>query len=196
MSDAKSTNVVADYLRQVDRALEAAGVRDRASIVEGLREHVELEMNGDETSNVQSLIDRVGRPDEIASAASVGGPDRAPVRDWWAVVLLFVGGFAWGVGWIIGLALVWTSHTWSRREKILATFVVPGGLSATWWWFLTTAGPSGCTAAYLRGTRVLGHCTSLPVAEPLRIAIGVALMLASLLTAFVLSKQILRLRLP
>lgn len=196
MSDAKSTNVVADYLRQVDRALEAAGVRDRASIVEGLREHVEFEMNADETSNVQSLIDRVGRPDEIASAASVGDPDRAPVRDWWAVVLLFVGGFAWGVGWIIGLALVWTSHTWSRREKILATFVVPGGLSATWWWFLTTAGPSGCTAAYLRGTRLLGHCTSLPVAEPLRIAIGVALMLASLLTAFVLSKQILRLRLP
>jgi hypothetical protein len=196
MSDANSTNVIADYLRQVDRALDAAGVRDRASIVEGLREHAELEMSADETSNVQSLIDRLGRPDEIVAAAAVGAPDGAPVRDWWAVVLLFLGGFALGVGWIIGLALVWMSHTWSRGQKILATVVVPGGLSATWWWFLATAGPSGCTAAYLHGTRVLGHCTSLPVAEPLRIAIGVVLMLASLLTAFVLSRQILRLRMP
>jgi hypothetical protein len=196
MSDTNSTNVIADYLRQVDKALDAAGVRDRASIVEGLREHVQLEMSADETSNVQSLIDRLGRPDEIAAAASVSGPDRPPVRDWWAVVMLLVGGFAVGIGWVIGLALVWTSQTWSRREKILATVVVPGGLSATWWWFLTTAGPSGCTAAYLHGTRLFRHCTSLPVAESLRIAIGVVLMLASLLTAFVLSRQIRRFRMP
>jgi hypothetical protein len=46
-----------------------------------------------------------------------------------ALVLLLIGGIVLPVlGWIIGVILLWRSATWSSREKLLGTFVVPGGL--------------------------------------------------------------------
>jgi hypothetical protein len=33
------------------------------------------------------------------------------------------------VGWVIGVVLLWLSPTWTAREKLIGTFVVPGGLA-------------------------------------------------------------------
>jgi hypothetical protein len=44
------------------------------------------------------------------------------------VVLLLLGLLVLGVGWLIGLALLWASPTWRLRDKLLGTLVVPGGL--------------------------------------------------------------------
>jgi hypothetical protein len=43
------------------------------------------------------------------------------------VALLLFGGFAL-LGWFVGVALLWSNPCWTPRDKLLATFVWPGGL--------------------------------------------------------------------
>jgi hypothetical protein len=50
------------------------------------------------------------------------------VREWLTIPLLLVGTLAFGVGWIFGVVLLWSSPVWKVREKILATALFPGGL--------------------------------------------------------------------
>ena len=50
------------------------------------------------------------------------------VRNAATIALLLAGALVFGVGWFVGLALLWTSPTWCTRDKVLATVLVPGGL--------------------------------------------------------------------
>lgn len=46
-----------------------------------------------------------------------------------ALWLLLIGGIILPVvGWIIGVVILWASEKWTRRDKLIGTFVVPGGL--------------------------------------------------------------------
>ncbi|HZQ81620.1 MAG TPA: hypothetical protein VFB25_06560 [Gaiellaceae bacterium] len=44
------------------------------------------------------------------------------------ILLLLVGGFILGVGWLAGVVMLWLSDVWSVRDKVLGTLVLPGGL--------------------------------------------------------------------
>jgi hypothetical protein len=46
------------------------------------------------------------------------------------IVLLLLGGFLFLIGWFVGVVLLWLSDVWSTRDKLLGTFVLPGGLVA------------------------------------------------------------------
>jgi hypothetical protein len=48
-----------------------------------------------------------------------------------AVALLLIGALLWGVGWLVGVALLWASPRWRWQDKLLATLVWPGGLLVT-----------------------------------------------------------------
>lgn len=54
---------------------------------------------------------------------------RMRARDIWALVLLQLGALALVVGWVVGLALLWSSDRWKWWEKALASLVWPGGLA-------------------------------------------------------------------
>ena len=41
--------------------------------------------------------------------------------------MLTVGSFLLGIGWLIGVVLLWSSRRWRVGEKLLMTLVVPGG---------------------------------------------------------------------
>src|SRR4051812_27169536 len=43
-------------------------------------------------------------------------------REWATVVLL-------PLVWIVGVVLLWRSRAWTRRDKIVGTLLVPGGLA-------------------------------------------------------------------
>ncbi|MDA8200116.1 MAG: hypothetical protein M0Z54_11950 [Thermaerobacter sp.] len=45
--------------------------------------------------------------------------------------LLLFGGIFFVVGWVIGLVWLWTSPTWQRQCRWLATLLWPGGLATT-----------------------------------------------------------------
>ncbi|MCW2992814.1 MAG: hypothetical protein JWQ18_309, partial [Conexibacter sp.] len=49
---------------------------------------------------------------------------RAPA----AIVLLLLGGFVAGAGWLVGVVLLWASPRWSVGDKLVGTLVFPGGL--------------------------------------------------------------------
>ncbi len=48
-----------------------------------------------------------------------------------AVILLLAGGFLAGIGWIVGVVLLWSSDRWRTSDKVLGTLIWPGGLATT-----------------------------------------------------------------
>jgi len=47
--------------------------------------------------------------------------------------------------WPIGVLLLWLSPAWNRRDKLIGSFVLPGGLLFSW--FLLTEVPTACRVA-------------------------------------------------
>jgi hypothetical protein len=44
-------------------------------------------------------------------------------------IVLLVGGLLIPIlGWALGVVLLWTSGAWTRRDKLIGTLVIPGGL--------------------------------------------------------------------
>lgn len=81
-----------------------------------------------------TVLDRLGIPEEIVAAELPEPPaDARGTREWAAVILLLFGGFIVGIGWIVGLILLWSSRCWNAREKWLGTLIVPGGWAGGLW---------------------------------------------------------------
>jgi hypothetical protein len=80
---------------------------------------------------VRTVLDRLGDPEEIVAEAA--GPvekrSRRGTLEWVAIILLLVGGFLLLIGWIAGVALLWSSRAWTVKDKLIGTFLVPGGLA-------------------------------------------------------------------
>ncbi|HUY57115.1 MAG TPA: hypothetical protein VMV12_04735 [Candidatus Micrarchaeaceae archaeon] len=122
--------LVSRYLADLDRALRSLAAPRRRQIMEEISAHIaegRAELDGDDEAGVRALLDRVGDPELIAEEA---GASAEPPRgsDAWVPWLLLVGGFLLVVGWFAGVLLLWTSHAWGLRDKLLGTFVLPGGL--------------------------------------------------------------------
>lgn len=78
-----------------------------------------------------TLLDQVGDPAEIAAAAS-DHPEESSHSTGWemaTILLLLLGGFVFLVGWLVGVVLLWSSSIWTLRDKLIGTFVIPGGLA-------------------------------------------------------------------
>lgn len=63
----------------------------------------------------------------VASGATM--KPRAGDMEVLAVILLLVGGAAFLVGWLVGFALLWASPRWRWTDKLVGTFIWPGGLA-------------------------------------------------------------------
>lgn len=137
------------YLAEVDAALAARGVADRAEIVADLREHVEAARA--EGEDVVTLLAALGDPQVIAAEAAPDQPSRpapyvpAPVqpqpqprrRAWPALValgLVVLGSFLLGLVTpsvvplgviILGWVGIWASPLWRTGEQFLGTLFVP-----------------------------------------------------------------------
>ncbi|MBV9001931.1 MAG: hypothetical protein JO304_22935 [Solirubrobacterales bacterium] len=122
-----------DYLRRLRRAgrrLPPDRLRDLLSEIEAyLSEAIPVGASDDEALEV---LERLGPPGDIVEAelpAAQPPTDRRGLREWAAVILLPLGGFAFGVGWLIGLILLWSSRLWTTRDKLIGTLIIPGGLT-------------------------------------------------------------------
>jgi hypothetical protein len=127
-------DLVGDYLSRLDRALTGLPRERRREIVEEISEHITAAREelppGDEAA-LRNLLDRLGDPEQIAADARERFGVPARDRGWLeiaAIVLLLVGGFFFVAGWVVGVALLWLSSIWTLRDKLIGTFVVPGGL--------------------------------------------------------------------
>ncbi|MDA8057877.1 MAG: hypothetical protein M0032_07880 [Actinomycetota bacterium] len=141
-------DMVERYLDELDAALRGLPPEVRRQMVEDVAGHIAEGRTGldplDE-AGLRSLLDRMGDPEAIAAEAGIGMPLRLErhVDAWVPWLLLFGGvvGYVVGgagpaplslvvgvVGWLGGVVALGSSTIFSMRDKLLGTFVVPGGL--------------------------------------------------------------------
>lgn len=131
--------LVEDYLRQLDGAARDLPSDRRADLLDEIGQHIEAARNAGahDEAGVRDVLDRLGSPGDIAAAArgesppppAVGVAEGSTRLELAAVLLLTLGSVLLPVlGWLIGVVLLWASASWTTREKLLGTLVVPGGL--------------------------------------------------------------------
>lgn len=126
--------LAAEYLARVEAAAKRLPRRERDELVEAIEEHLTIAQDTEVVSDAQMLnvLDDLGDPEEVvAAAAPQTSSGRTGVHDIAAILLLLAGAFVLpGVGWLVGVVLLWSSPSWTRGQKWLGTLVVPGGLAA------------------------------------------------------------------
>jgi hypothetical protein len=153
-----------EYLRRLERAARTLPGDRRRELVSEIESHL-AEAIGPTATDVQALdvIERLGPPGEIVEAelpVRSRFDERRTWREWTAVILLPLGGFLIGVGWIVGLVLLWSSRAWTTRDKWIGTLVIPGGIATGVVAFLalgTTTASKCISKAYARSAGVTVH---------------------------------------
>lgn len=124
-----------------------------------------------------------------------GTSDRGVVLEVGALVLLTLGSLVSWVGWVGGVLLLWTSNRWTRRDKLLGTLVLPGGLLPAWEF---AHGPATTTCVVLgqgpagRVDPGAGSCDAMPFPLPVMLLVQVVLVLAPLVTVALLGWRVRR----
>src|SRR4051812_37301814 len=127
---------VDSYLRRLDRSMRDLPSGRRNEILDEVAEHIDESLSEIESptdADVRNVLERVGDPDDIAAEARERFGIRPVQRRWTdtaAIVLLLLGGFT-VIGWFVGVVFLWISAAWTLRDKLIGTFVVPGGLAVS-----------------------------------------------------------------
>jgi hypothetical protein len=193
-------DVVADYLRRLDAAARELPEPERRELRAEIEEHLRDALAEDDgEAAIREALDRLGEPQEIVAEQQRSAPQRPPRRvvgaqQWTAIVLLLAGGFLMGIGWIVGLVLLWSSRAWSVREKLVGTLLVPGGLATVFFLALRVGGETCTSGGAVRshGSAVLHsvqRCTgATTLAERvLALALLVFLLVAPIVSAIFLA---------
>ncbi|HYS00814.1 MAG TPA: hypothetical protein VET82_00515 [Candidatus Eisenbacteria bacterium] len=131
MSAPHADQIVSGYLARLEQALAALPPARRAELVDDVRSHIAEARRGlaEETdADLLNILDKLGDPADIAADARerLGAqPAPPPVPLGMLEIAAIV---ALVLVWPAGIALVWLSSAWSRRDKLIATVVVPGGV--------------------------------------------------------------------
>ncbi len=186
---------VQTYLRRLNHELRGLPRAARREVLEEVSGHIDearAEGSVETEADVRNVLERLGSPDEIAADARERfgvSPRGGGVHEVAALVLLLVGGFAFGIGWLVGLVLLWTSQAWTVWDKLIGSLIPPGGGLAVIFLFTTQSLGEDCIAI-----SAAGDCTkSEPGASWLGLVIFVAIAISPLVTTVYLA---LRMRRP
>ena len=137
MTFAHSDELVAAYLRRLEQAAAPLTRSRRTELLAEIREHIDdalFEADATDEVAVRNVLERIGPPEEIASAAGplavapTGSAGKLEVAGLIALALPFA-------GWLVGIPLVLLSQAWSRRDKwigvLLSLTPLLGGLLVT-----------------------------------------------------------------
>jgi hypothetical protein len=127
--------LVEAYLTYLTEAAEPLPAERRTDLIAEVTAHIADARAAGATSDqeIRAMLKRLGDPDDIVASATDGlvlvdrYRPRFRSREIGALLLVPFGGFIFGVGWLLGLFLLWTSDRWTRGEKWLATLVWPLG---------------------------------------------------------------------
>jgi hypothetical protein len=166
MSANAADRAVREYLKRLEAASRGLARADRRELRSQIEEHLRVGLPADRSeADVRTLLDRLGDPDEIVAEqyGPLAGRRGMGAQAVTAIVFLLLGGFLMGVGWLVGIVLLWTSRAWTTREKVIGTLLVPGGLASAVYLGLL-AGGEACSSGVVYGrggaTRhLVTHCT-------------------------------------
>jgi HAAS domain-containing protein len=183
--------LAADYLERLRAAARRLPRGRREELIADIEVHL-TEAIAPDAGDAEALtvLDRLGTPEDIIEAEEPAGlsTDARGIHEWAAVILLLFGGFVVGVGWLVGLILLWSSRNWTVKEKWLGTLVVPGGWAAVWV-VLNTPVTSGQSCVSVSGQAT--HCTGGPStgSQILAFAVLAFFVLGPLFTAVFLARR-------
>ncbi|HSV64617.1 MAG TPA: hypothetical protein VLJ59_01755 [Mycobacteriales bacterium] len=137
MKPVQAEAFVDDYLRRLDAAAWMLSPDRRTELATEIRDHIEAALRSagsrDEVA-VRNVLERLGRPEEIVAAAMETPPAAARAKptatlragglEVATIILFAVGWILYGIGTLVAMGLVWVSHRWTRRDKIVATALV------------------------------------------------------------------------
>jgi uncharacterized membrane protein len=179
--------LVAQYLKDLEDALKPLRPDRRRQIVADVAAHIaeaRARLGTDDEISVRQVLERVGDPDRIAEEAGAHRTAATRLVDGLVPWLLLLGALLFGVGWVVGIILLWNSRAWSVWQKILGTLVWPGGLVLPLLAFASPGGYRTCSGGSERITRCVttGFHFPLWVGVPLLVVlmsapIGVAIYL-------------------
>lgn len=190
------------YLSRLSSAAHDLPKAKRRELLNEIEQHIRqalAETPCATQAEMLTLLDQVGDPTEIV-AAGTEEPEQASTRSaGWeiaTILLLLLGGFVFLVGWLVGVMLLWSSNVWTLRDKLLGTFVIPGGLATAVLLignvlFAGALGSSSACVHHLDGTTT-GSCTGgTSTFAVIGITLGLALVLiAPLVTAAYLKRRL------
>lgn len=135
MTAKHADTIVEGYLKRLDDELADLPPGRRKEVSSQIAEHIadaRSELTDETDADVLTILDRLGEPDEIATEAR-SRFEVSPVRpgpvEILALIFLVAGPIVLPfppVPWLVGVAFVWRSQTWSAREKhygVYAPFV-------------------------------------------------------------------------
>lgn len=181
--------IVERYLADLEQALTGMPASRRREIQDDISAHIDearARLGGGDEAAVQALLERLGDPEEIAAEAGARAmPAPRQGADAWVPWLLLLGGFVLGLGWLVGVVLLWASASWRSRDKLLGTLVVPGGLALPLLLLSAPTGSGTCTSSGGPGSAIVTHCTTSGLVLPLwaGIAVFVVLLAAPVVVA-------------
>lgn len=195
-----SDTLVDRYLHRLDAELRDLPRARRREVVDEIAAHIEdarSEGSLESEAGLRTLLDRIGDPAEIAAEARARFGVRRGKASWreiGALVLLPFGGLVLPVvGWFVGVVLLWTSDSWTTRDKLIGTLVVPGGLLVSAGLAVTySVSGSSCSHTIDPATHAaVGACSGggTSVREILGAAVLIALVLAPLATCVYLARR-------
>jgi hypothetical protein len=127
--------LIEQYIRRLRAELRDLPSGRRQELLEEIQAHIaegRLALASETEVEIRSLLDRVGDPADIAAEARERfgiRPVRRGLVEILALILLPVGGVLIPLlGWLMGVILLWASNAWNRRERLIGTFLLPGGL--------------------------------------------------------------------
>ena len=114
-----------------------------------------------------------------------------------ALILLLIGGIVLPVvGWFVGVVLLWVSDAWTTREKLVGTFVIPGGLATPLLLGGLAVTAESCSTEFdpMTGAEISSSCTggSFQAADVLGPVLAVVLLLAPVFTTIFLARRLRR----
>jgi uncharacterized membrane protein len=139
MSKSETDTITRTYFKRLNKALRALSRSQRQQIVKGIEEHVvaaRAELDSPSSESIQAMLDRIGRPEEIAEEALEANqlaPAERPSAVRAGIILLPVAGVLLAIELVCGVAGVLhyiskTGITQKRRELTLLFFVVVGAI--------------------------------------------------------------------
>jgi uncharacterized membrane protein len=179
------------YIKRLRRAARSLPKGARQELLDDIQAHLEeatsVEMS---EAEVLSVLDRLGDPEEIVAAQQpvrAGSITTKGIHEWSAIILLLCGGFIFGVGWLVGLVLLWSSRAWTTVDKLVGTFVLPGGLFGVLFFLVLGSSSEVCSGGSGEATRCTGGPSG--AQQILEIALFVIVVLAPLATAVYLARR-------
>lgn len=159
--------LVDEYLKRLSRELRGLPRARRRELLAEIADHVaaaRAELPVEDEAAIRTLLDRIGDPEDVAAAARERfglGEAHAGWREVMAVALLPLGGVIVPfLGWLAGVAFLWGSQVWTRRDKLIGTLLLPGGLALAVWTGVGLIAPAedGCVFTSFPDGRTTSDC--------------------------------------